>query len=74
VVTGCSRPPALKLPAGLGKRGVFVGHLLGCRGVHIAGFGFVSIDQQQILHVITPLIGWIADTQSNGPRQTTSSG
>jgi hypothetical protein len=52
----------------LGERTVFPGQFLELGSVQFAVLGIASIDQQQILHfVYSSLIGWIADTQSNGP-------
>jgi hypothetical protein len=45
---------------------IFLQHLLARRRVDFAVLGFVLVDHQQILHLVTPLIGLIAGIQSNG--------
>src|ERR1700722_19642935 len=45
---------------------IFLQHLLRCGGVDFAVLDFVLVDHQQILHLVTPLIGLIAGIRSNG--------
>src|SRR5436190_10970554 len=60
---------------GLGERAVVRHHLLPIGSAHFAEFGFVPIDQQQILHLVTPSV-WLDRRHpvERNQRQTTSSG
>ena len=74
---GCRASPPLKLPLWMidWVNGRIADHHLAVGGAHFAGLGFVPIDQQEILHLITPFDR--LDRRhpvERSQRQTTSSG